>query len=133
MRLRNCVWPTLTLALACTEAPNDAGPTTGAGAGGMAGAANAGQAGATAGAGAGQAGGAGGCSNAVAGGGSGRVSGGSAGAGGRGGMAEPPGPMVDRADPQLFSLSFSAKEADDAAAQALGKQNAFLDTRVEPL
>jgi hypothetical protein len=86
-------------------------------------------------AGGGQAGSTAGGSNAEAGaGGGGGVSGGaSAGAAGSGGMAEPAGPMVDRADPQLFSLSFTAKEADDAASQALGKQNAFLDTRAEPV
>jgi hypothetical protein len=41
--------------------------------------------------------------------------------------------MVDRSDPQLFSFAFTAKEADDSASVALGKQNAVLDTRVQPL
>jgi hypothetical protein len=42
-------------------------------------------------------------------------------------------PVVDRADPQLYAVQFPANEADPAASQALGRQHAYLDTRVAPL
>ncbi len=42
------------------------------------------------------------------------------------------GPRVDRTNPQLYSISFRANEADPMARRALGMQPAFLDTRVAP-
>lgn len=53
------------------------------------------------------------------------------GAGGGGGMADP-GPNVDVSDPQLYKISFTAKEADGEATVALGTQLAFLDTNADP-
>ena len=44
----------------------------------------------------------------------------------------PTGPRVDRTNPQLYSLTFRANEADPAARLALGTETAFLDTRVAP-
>jgi hypothetical protein len=44
----------------------------------------------------------------------------------------PSGPTVDRTNPQLFHVSFSADEADPAATMALGTELAALDTRVAP-
>jgi len=54
-------------------------------------------------------------------------SGGSAGAGG-----SPGGPAVNRTNPKLYQLQFSASEADPQATKALGKEHAYLDTRVAP-
>lgn len=42
------------------------------------------------------------------------------------------GPGVDRSDPRLYQVTFTAEDADPAASRALGDQHAFLDTRVEP-
>ena len=42
------------------------------------------------------------------------------------------GPNVDRSNPMLYDLSFSADDADATAAESLGTQHAELDTRVEP-
>jgi hypothetical protein len=39
---------------------------------------------------------------------------------------------VDRSNPRLYEGQFSADAADPAATKALGKQFAYLDTRVEP-
>jgi hypothetical protein len=46
--------------------------------------------------------------------------------------AETEGPAVDRSNPQLFTFQFTARDADPAASEALGRQYAYLDTRVEP-
>lgn len=43
-----------------------------------------------------------------------------------------PGPNVDRQNPELHAVSFSADEADALADEVLGTQLAFLDTRVTP-
>jgi hypothetical protein len=57
-------------------------------------------------------------------------------AGGTGGSAgaagTPTGPSVDRSNPKLHDIAFSANDADPAATRALGDQHAFLDTRVAP-
>jgi hypothetical protein len=50
---------------------------------------------------------------------------------GGGEMAEPPGPVVDRTDPKLYSFTFKPDQADPQASLALANQNAYLDTRVE--
>lgn len=42
------------------------------------------------------------------------------------------GPVVDRTNPALFQASFSANSLDSKASHALGKQFAYLDTRVAP-
>jgi hypothetical protein len=39
--------------------------------------------------------------------------------------------VVDRTDPQLYEVQFSADDADPQATSALGNQFAYLDTRVE--
>jgi hypothetical protein len=58
---------------------------------------------------------------------------GSAGVTGSGGSAGGPGgPTVDRTNPRLHHLEFTAKEADTDAGRALGRAHAYLDTRVEP-
>ncbi|MGQ0508200.1 MAG: hypothetical protein ACT4TC_23120 [Myxococcaceae bacterium] len=44
----------------------------------------------------------------------------------------PTGPQVDRSNPQLTSLQFTAKQADAAATKSLGEQIATIDTRVVP-
>jgi hypothetical protein len=43
-----------------------------------------------------------------------------------------PGPKVDRANPQLYALTFKASQADPRATRLLGDQQAFLDTQVAP-
>ncbi len=72
------------------------------------------------------------------GGGGGSSAGGSAAGGqGQGGLDagsspdEAVGPAVQRDNPQLFSFQFTAREADPAASGALGRQHAYLDTRIE--
>lgn len=60
------------------------------------------------------------------------TAGGGAGAGGSAGAADA-GPAVDRSDPQLHHLTFTAKDAEPAATLILNQQNALLDTRVEPV
>jgi len=42
------------------------------------------------------------------------------------------GPAVDRTNPMLYQLQFTAKEADAQAKMATGKEHAYLDTRVAP-
>ena len=42
------------------------------------------------------------------------------------------GPVVDRTNPQLYQFSFGANTVDSKASLALGKQFAYLDTRVAP-
>ena len=42
------------------------------------------------------------------------------------------GPRVDRSNPQLFTLTFKANQADPRATRLLGDQQAFLDTQVAP-
>jgi hypothetical protein len=54
------------------------------------------------------------------------------GADGSGGAADP-GPAVDTSNPQLYSITFKANEADPAATTKLAAQPAYLDTRVPPL
>lgn len=46
---------------------------------------------------------------------------------------EPPGPIVDVSDPQLYDFSFTPDQADPEAKLVLGKQMAQLDTTVTPL
>jgi hypothetical protein len=41
------------------------------------------------------------------------------------------GPFIDTSNPKLYELSFTAQTADARASIALGKQQAFLDTRVK--
>jgi hypothetical protein len=57
---------------------------------------------------------------------------GAAGLGGSGMGGGAGGPNVDRENPRLHSLTFRPDEADPEASRALGKQYAYLDTRVEP-
>jgi hypothetical protein len=46
--------------------------------------------------------------------------------------AGPRGPVIDRGDPRLVALDFTADRADPEARQKLGAQLAYVDTRVEP-
>ncbi len=65
----------------------------------------------------------------------GSTAGGASAGGSTAGGAEPLDagfPNVDRSNPQLYQLSFTAKQADDAGSQYLGSQRAYLDTRVAP-
>lgn len=101
---------TLAGASSCSSDPTDGGQPTGSGG---AGGSNAGGGGVG-----GSQGGAGG-------------EGGSGGIGGTGGAPDP-GPNVDTTDPQLYKTNFTPDLADPDAAQALGTQLSFLDTRVEP-
>jgi hypothetical protein len=57
--------------------------------------------------------------------------GGSGGTGGMGGVADP-GPNVDASDPKLYEMTFTAKDADAEATQALGTQLGHLNTTAEP-
>jgi len=52
------------------------------------------------------------------------------GTGGSGGADT--GPTVDTSDPQLYTITFKASDADPAATTKLGVQPAYLDTRVTP-
>ena len=102
-----------------------AGGVAGTNGGAAGGAAGAGQGGVGAGAGLGGRGVAGGGGTAAGGAGAGRAgAGGNAGGGG--------GPVVDRTNPQLYQFSFGANTVDSKASRALGKQFAYLDTRVAP-
>ncbi len=49
-----------------------------------------------------------------------------------GGSIDMPFPMVDGSGMKLYESKFTAKEADPAATQKLGTQQAFLDTRATP-
>jgi len=53
-------------------------------------------------------------------------------AAGGGGVGGASGPAVDRTNAKLYQLQFAANAADSKATQALGKQFAYLDTRVAP-
>lgn len=102
---------------------------TGAGGGG-AGAGNEGGGGSG-----GMAGGAagGGGSSGFSGSGGGGGMGGTSGNGGAGGTgAQTGGPEVDRSVQRLYEVEFSPDDADPNATRALGRQFAYLDTRVEP-
>ena len=110
--------------------------TGGSGAGGS-GAAGTGGGGGGAGAGAGNGTGAGaGSGGRGAGGGSSGQAGRGAGGNGAGGSTQgaggASGPHVDRTNPSLFQTSFTANSLDSKASHALGKQFAYLDTRVAP-
>jgi len=95
--------------------------TTGVGTGGEAG---------RAGTGSGGRGGSGAGGSAAGGSGSGQAGRGAGGnATGAGGAS---GPIVDRTNPSLFQASFTANSLDSKASHALGKQFAYLDTRVAP-
>lgn len=98
-------------------------PEGGAGSSGDGGQAGRGGGGGTPGGGAAGAAGAGGA--IVSGGASGASSAGAAGAAGAS-----DGPRVDRSNPKLYELHFTAKEADSEAARVLGNEYAYLDTRV---
>ncbi len=41
------------------------------------------------------------------------------------------GPTIDTTSPQLFRFAFTAKQADSAAAQQLGSQQAYFDSRAK--
>ncbi|MBL8955256.1 MAG: hypothetical protein JNK82_31065 [Myxococcaceae bacterium] len=79
---------------------------------------------------------AGGGATATAGGGTATAGGASAGGATAGGASAgggaSTGPDVDRTNPQLFQLGFTAKTADDAGTAWLGTQRAYLDTRATP-
>ena len=113
-----------------TSSSGTSGQPGKAGAAGGTGGASAGQAGA-AGATAGAAGSASGTAGSASGAAGNGGAAGTSGAAGTGGASDP-GPSVDLSDPQLYTLSFTAAEADAQAKQALGKELAHLDTRVKP-
>ena len=84
------------------------------------------------------AGGSGAAGTGGGGGGAGAGAGNGTGAGGNGaggstqGAGGASGPHVDRTNPSLFQTSFTANSLDSKASHALGKQFAYLDTRVAP-
>lgn len=102
--------------------PNGGVPAGGGGSGAGVEAGRGGEAGSQVGGAAGAAGGVGGSS----------ASGGASGAamGGAAGAAQ--GPAVDRSNPKLYELHFTAKDADAEATRVLGNEYAYLDTRVAP-
>jgi hypothetical protein len=57
---------------------------------------------------------------------------GAAGNAGTAGTGSQTGPEVDRSNPRLHQVEFSADDADPDAERALGTQFAYLDTRAEP-
>ncbi|MBK7861074.1 MAG: hypothetical protein IPJ65_21190 [Archangiaceae bacterium] len=135
----------LTLCLFACGQPPEQGSDGGGAAGGMTGTAGGGElaggeGGGTAEAGGGEAGGTATAGGAATGGGTatagGAATGGGTanGGGSAGGTVTPDAgfPNVDRSNPQLYQLSFTAKAADDAGTNYLGTQHAYLDTRVAP-
>lgn len=97
------------------------------GSGGVTGTGGAGQGGAGSGGTAGGSGGSGTGGRAGATGGGAGAGGGSTGSAGNAG-----GPNVDRSNPKLYTVQFTAKAADSTATKVLGNQFAYLDTRVAP-
>jgi hypothetical protein len=106
-----------------TAGTSSAGQASGAGGGEGAGAGTGGTAGGPTGGSAGVAGNGGDGPSAGAAGAAGTAGGGAA-----GGAS---GPNVDRANPRLHQLQFTADDADPEASRALGREYAYLDTRVE--